>query len=65
MAGSAPTPKDQLRQVLDAQPEDSSHEELLRELAFACMVERGLVDAREGRVVDHATLRADIESWRK
>ena len=65
MAISAPTPKDQLRQVLEGQPEDSSHDELLRELAFSCMVERGLADAREGRVVAHATLRADIESWRK
>lgn len=65
MASGDPSPKDQLRSVLDAQPDDSSIEELLRELAFACMVERGLADAEAGRVVEHDALRADIETWRK
>ncbi len=46
-------------------PADSSYEEIVREVAFAAMVERGLVDAREGRVSTHDEMRHAIESWRK
>lgn len=43
------SPKSLLREVIEAQPEDASHEEM----AFERMVERGLLDARTGRSVDH------------
>ncbi|OGA51954.1 MAG: hypothetical protein A3G25_14890 [Betaproteobacteria bacterium RIFCSPLOWO2_12_FULL_63_13] len=62
--GSA-TPKDLLRKTIDDQPEDSSYEEIIRELAFAAMVERGLADAIAGRTITHEELRKTIESWRK
>ena len=51
-AGSA-TPKDQLRRLIDAQPDDSSYEEIVREMAFAAMVEQGLADAKDGRLLSH------------
>ena len=47
------TPKDQLRRVIDEQPDDSSFEEIIKELAFAAMVERGLADAQAGRTISH------------
>ena len=65
MESELPTPKDQLRRVVDKQPDDSSYEEIVREVAFAAMVERGLADARGGRVIGHEEMRQAIESWRK
>jgi predicted transcriptional regulator len=65
MESLEPSPKEQFRRILDEQPDDSSFEEIVREVAFAAMVERGLVDAREGRVTSHEQMRQMIESWRK
>jgi predicted transcriptional regulator len=59
-----PSAKSVLREVIDAQPEDASYEEILRELAFARMVERGLADARAGRSVSHDEVLRRIDSWR-
>lgn len=53
-----------LRQVIEAQPEDASYEEIMRELAFERMVERGLADARAGRGVSHEEALRRIRSWR-
>jgi len=58
------SPKALLREVLEAQPEDASLDEILRELAFEGMVARGLEDARAGRVVGHAEALRSIRSWR-
>ena len=38
--------KKQMTKIIEGQPEDSSYDEILRELAFARMVERGLVDVQ-------------------
>ena len=65
MSTNAATPKDRLRTVIDQQPDDSSFEEILRELAFAAMVDRGLADARAGRTISHDDMRKTLESWRK
>lgn len=62
--GSA-TPRDLLRKTIDDQPEDSSYEGIIRELAFAAMVERGLADSIAGRTITQEELRKTIESWRK
>ncbi len=59
------TPKDQLRRVIDEQPDDSTFEEIIKELAFAAMVERGLADVQAGRTISHEEMRRTIESWRK
>jgi predicted transcriptional regulator len=62
--GSA-TPKDLLRKTIDDQPDDSSYEEIIRELAFAAMVERGLADSSARRTITHEEMLKTIESWRK
>ena len=36
------TAKEQIARLLEQQPEDSSFEEIVRELAFGMMVQRGL-----------------------
>lgn len=59
-----PSAKSVLRAVIDAQPEDATYEEILRELAFERMIERGLADARAGRTVSHEEALRSIRSWR-
>lgn len=53
-----------IREVIEAQPDDASYEEIMRELAFERMVERGLADVRAGRSVSHDEAVRRIRSWR-
>ena len=57
--------KAQLIRVIEDQPDDSSLEEILRELAFTAMVERGLADSDAGRTISNQEMARRIESWRK
>jgi predicted transcriptional regulator len=59
-----PSAKSVLHAVIDAQPEDASYEEILRELVFERMVERGLADVRADRSVSHEDALRRIRSWR-
>lgn len=59
-----PTAKTLLREVIEAQPEDASYEEIVREIAFERMVERGLIDVRAGRSIGHDEALRKIRSWR-
>ena len=57
------TPKEQMVKVIEAQPEDSSYDELLRELAFARMIDRGLADSDTGRTISNQEMQERIRSW--
>ena len=57
------TPKSLIHCIVDEQPDDASFEEILRELAFERMVERGLADSRVGRVVSDKDALRRIKSW--
>jgi predicted transcriptional regulator len=57
------TAKEELKSLLENQPEDSSSEELVRELAFHVMVQRGLADSDAGRVISNDELNRRIRSW--
>ena len=59
------TAKDDLTRIVQAQPEDSSPEEIVRELAFHVMVERGLVDSDAGRIISNEETARRIRSWQK
>ena len=65
MSEQAASPKAQMIDLIDKQPDDSSYDELLRELAFARMVDRGLADSDAGRTISHDAMKRTIESWRK
>lgn len=58
------TAKEQMSRIIEAQPEDSSYEEILRELAFERMVERGLADSDQGRTISNDEMQERIRSWR-
>lgn len=45
------TAKEELTRLIEKQPDNSSSEEIVRELAFHVMVQRGLADSDAGRTV--------------
>lgn len=57
------TAKEQILRIIEEQPEDSSYEEIFRELAFARMVERGLEDSEQGRTLSSEEMEQRIASW--
>jgi predicted transcriptional regulator len=42
-----------------------SYEEIMRELAFERMIERGMEDVRKGRVTSHQEMEHRIRTWQK
>jgi predicted transcriptional regulator len=59
------TTKDELAQLIRQQPDDSSSEEIVRELAFHVMLQRGLADADAGRSISNEEMGRRIRTWRK
>jgi predicted transcriptional regulator len=59
------TAKQELTRLIKAQPEDSSREEIVRELAFHIMIERGLADSDAKRVIANDDMARRIRSWQK
>jgi len=59
------TAKEQIAAILDDQPDDSTYEELLRELVFAQIVDRGLADSEAGRSISHEEMESRVSSWAK
>jgi hypothetical protein len=57
--------KEQITHIVQAQPEDSSYDEILRELAFARMIERGLEDSQAHRTISDEEMRHRIRTWQK
>lgn len=60
-----PTVKEELTLLIQGQPEDSSREEIVRELAFHVMVERGLADSDARRTISNEQMGQRIRSWQK
>jgi len=59
------TAKEELARLIAGQPDDSSREEIVRELAFHIMVERGLADSDAKRAMSDEDMGHRIRSWRK
>ena len=57
------TAKEELAKLIEAQPDDSSSEEIVRELAFHVMVQRGLTDSDADRVISNQEIRRRIRKW--
>lgn len=56
--------KEELAQLIQQQPEDSSREEIVRELVFHVMVQRGLADSDAGRSISNEEMGRRIRTWR-
>jgi predicted transcriptional regulator len=63
--GVAMTAKEKVKALVDALPEDASFEDILKELAYEQMVNKGLSDSRAGRVISNEEMKKRIQKWRK
>jgi len=59
------TAKEKMAKVIDSQPDNASYDEIMRELSFERMIERGLEDVRKGRVISEKEMERLIRTWQK
>jgi ribosomal protein S3AE len=57
--------KEKMTEVIQPQPEDATYEEIMRELTFERMIERGLVNSRSGRVISNEDMECRFRTWQK
>jgi predicted transcriptional regulator len=57
--------KEEMTRIIQEQPDDSSFDEILRELALARMIDRGLQDSDAGRTIKDDELKRQMNQWRK
>ena len=57
--------KESMIDLIGRQPDDSSYDEILRELAFARMVQRGVGDSDAGQTLSDDDMKRKIDSWQK
>lgn len=56
--------KQAVLEIVEDLPDDSSFDEIVQELVFNRMVERGLADVEAGRTISNEEMKRTIESWR-
>ena len=59
------TAKEHIADIIKRQPDDSSYDDIVRELAFDLMVQRGLKDSDERRTISNEEMKRRIKMWRK
>jgi predicted transcriptional regulator len=64
MADPGRSAKEAVVEIVSGLPEDCTYDEILQELVFNRMVERGLADADAGRVISDDEMKRTIDSWR-
>ena len=57
--------KEQMNRIIQEQPDDSSYDEILRELAFNRMVEKGLADSDSKKTINNEEMKHRINTWKK
>lgn len=57
--------KEHIAEILERQPDDSSYDEIVRELAFDLMVQRGLRDSDARRAISDEEMKRRIRTWQK
>jgi len=57
--------KDEMTRIIQEQPDDSSFDEILRELALARMIDRGPKDSEAGRTISDDEMKQQMKQWRK
>lgn len=58
-----PTVKEKIIQIVEEQPEDSNFDEILQELSFIRMVNKGLDDSENNKITKHEKLKIEMENW--
>ncbi len=55
--------KEAMSEIVAQQPDDSSYDEILRELVYAGMLQRGLEDSDAARTQSDDEVKRKIDSW--
>ncbi len=55
--------KQEMIDIIHEQPEDSTYDEILHELAFARMIKKGLADSDAGRTISNDDMKRRIRLW--
>ncbi len=55
--------KQNAEKIIQSLPDDSSYDEILKELAFAKMIEQGLDDSENDRVISNEEMEQKILEW--
>ena len=50
-------PKQEARKIIDSLPEDTSYDEILKELAFDRMIQRGLKDSQDNKTISNQEMK--------
>jgi len=53
----------QARKIIDSLPEDTSYDEILKELAFDRMIQRGLKDSNDNKTISNQEMKNRIKQW--
>jgi len=56
-------PKQEAKKIIDSLPDDSSYDEILKELAFDRMIQRGLKDSKENKTISNQEMGSKIKQW--
>ena len=59
------TVKEHIAEIIKRQPDDSSYDDIIRELAFDLMIQRGLKDSDEQRTISNEEMERRIKTWQK
>jgi hypothetical protein len=59
------TAKEHIAEIIKRQPDDSSYDDIVRELAFDLMVQRGLKDSDERLTISNEEMKRRIKTWQK
>ncbi len=59
------TAKEEMVSIIAKQPDDSTYDELLRELTCSRLIQRGLADADGRQTPANAEMRDRINSWQQ
>ena len=55
--------KQNAEKIIQSLPDDASYDEILKELAFAKMIEQGLDDSENNRVISNEEMEQKILEW--
>jgi len=56
-------PKQEARKIIDSLPEDTSYDEILKELAFSKMIQKGLKDSSQNKTISNQEMKNRIKQW--
>lgn len=56
-------PKQVAKKIIDSLPEDTSYDEIIKELAFDKMIQNGLKDSNDNKTISNEEMKNKINQW--